>query len=284
MPSGRTLSLSFPPFTKAVKWLVLVNAGVFLFVIILRAVTPEIADLLYYGILPLKPQLVMHGWIWQIGTYAFLHAGIWHLFFNMLALWMFGAQLETDWGLKHFLEFYFFCVAGAAFTTILVSYSGIGGVSPTTPTVGASGGIYGILVAFGLLYGDREIMLFPIPFSIKAKYFVMGIAFIALVSAISAAAPGKGESIAYSAHLGGLLFGFLYIKFLPRKGLAFGASEQYFGFRNSYYRWKRRRAARKFEVYMRKHDRTVSFDEHGNYIPPDEVDKKNGGSKSGWVN
>jgi membrane associated rhomboid family serine protease len=284
MPSGRTLSLSFPPFTKAVKWLVLVNAGVYLFVVILRAITPEIADLLYYGILPLKPQLVMHGWIWQIGTYAFLHAGIWHLFFNMLALWMFGAQLETDWGLKHFLEFYFFCVAGAAFTTILVSYSGIGGVSPATPTVGASGGIYGILVAFGLLYGDREIMLFPIPFSIKAKYFVMGIAFIALVSAISAAAPGKGESIAYSAHLGGLLFGFLYIKFLPRKGLAFGASEQYFGFRNSYYRWKRRRAARKFEVYMRKHDRTVSFDEHGNYIPPDDNDKKNGGSKSGWVN
>jgi membrane associated rhomboid family serine protease len=284
MPSGRTLSLSFPPFTKAVKWLVLTNAGVYLFIVILKVVMPELADLLYYGILPLKPQLVLHGWIWQIGTYAFLHAGIWHLFFNMLALWMFGAQLETDWGFKHFLEFYFFCVAGAAITTILVSYSGVGGVSPATPTVGASGGIYGILMAFGLLYGDREIMLFPIPFSIKAKYFVMGIAFIALVSAISAAAPGRGESIAYSAHLGGLLFGFLYIKFLPRKGLAFGASEQYFGLRNSYYRWKRRRAARKFEVYMRKHDRTVSFDEHGNYIPPDDNDKKNGGSKSGWVN
>jgi membrane associated rhomboid family serine protease len=284
MPSGRTLSLSFPPFTKAVKWLVLTNAGVYLFIVILKVVMPEVADLLYYGILPLKPQLVMHGWIWQIGTYAFLHAGIWHLFFNMLALWMFGAQLETDWGFKHFLEFYCFCVAGAAITTILVSYSGIGGVSPATPTVGASGGIYGILMAFGLLYGEREIMLFPIPFSIKAKYFVAGIAFIALVSAISAAAPGRGESIAYSAHLGGLLFGFLYIKFLPGKGLAYGASEQYFGFRNSYYRWKRRRAARKFEVYMRKHDRTVSFDEHGNYIPPDDNEKKNGGSKSGWVN
>src|SRR3954453_19248566 len=284
MPQGRTLSLSFPPFTKAVKWLVLTNAGVYLLITILRVAMPEVGDLLYFGLLPLKPQMVMHGWIWQIGTYAFLHASIWHLFFNMLALWMFGAQLETDWGLKHFLEFYFFCVAGAAFTTILVSYSGIGGVSPTTPTVGASGGIYRILVAFGLLYGDREIMLFPIPFSIKAKYFVMGIAFIALVSAISAAAPGRGESIAYSAHLGGLLFGFLYIKFLPRKGLAFGASEQYFGLRNSYYRWKRRRAARKFEVYMRKHDRTVSFDEPGNYIPPDDNDKKNGGSKSGWVN
>jgi hypothetical protein len=89
--------------------------------------------------------------------------------------------------------------------------------------------------------------------------------------------------VANFAHLGGLLFGFLYIKFMPRRGLTFGASEQYFNLRNSYYRWKRRRAARKFEVYMSKHDRKVTFDEHGNYVPPDE-DKKNGGSKSGWVN
>src|SRR5438105_1146138 len=82
---------------------------------------------------------------------------------------------------------------------------------------------------------------------------------------------------------GGRLFGFLYIKLLPKKGLLFGASERYFSLRNSYYRWKRRRAARKFEVYMREHDRNVTFDEYGNYVPPDEK-KKNGGSKSGWVN
>ena len=92
------------------------------------------------------------------------------------------------------------------------------------------------------------------------------------------------HTFAYFAHLGGLLFGFIYVKFMPRKGIAYGASESYFGFRNSYYRWKRRRAARKFEVYMRKHNREVTFDEHGNYVPPDDADKKNGGSKSGWVN
>jgi hypothetical protein len=75
------------------------------------------------------------------------------------------------------------------------------------------------------------------------------------------------------------------VKFLPRRGVAFGASERYFSVRNSYYRWKRKRAARKFEVYMRKHDRDVHFDEHGNYIPPDDDPRKgNGGSKSGWVN
>jgi membrane associated rhomboid family serine protease len=230
--------------------------------------------------------LVAHGALWQLVTYSFVHAGLFHLLFNMLALWMFGAQFESDWGQKRFLEFYFFCVVGAALITVAVSYSHFGGVTPATTTVGASGGIYGILMAFAMLYGDREIMLFPLPFSIRAKYFVAAIAFVALIGAIGAAAPGRGEAVAYFAHLGGLLFGFLYLKFLPKRGLSFGASERYFSVRNSYYRWKRRRAARKFEVFMRKQNRTVSgtFDENGNYIPPDDLDKKNGGSKSGWVN
>jgi len=274
-----------PPFTKAVKWLVLINAGVYFLKILLDAVDGSLGRLIF-TVFGLVPSLVTHSFfIWQLGTYSFLHNGLFHLLFNMLALWMFGAQLETDWGFKHFIEFYMFCVVGAAITTVAVAYTGIGGVNPGTITVGASGGIYGVLMAFGLLYGDNEIMLFPIPISIKAKYFVAGLAFIALASAVSASGPGNGEAIAYSAHLGGLLFGFLYVKFVPRRGLAIGASEQYFGLRNSYYRWKRRRAARKFEVYMRKeHNQKVSFDEHGNYIPPEEHDKKNGGSKSGWVN
>ncbi len=285
MYRGRTLSLSFPPFTKAVKWLVLSNAAVYLLMELLKVVNPDLGDEVFI-ILALMPQMVMHGAIWQLVTYSFVHAGLFHVLFNMLALWMFGAQFEVDWGSKRFLEFYFFCVVGAALTTVAVSYSHLGGVTPRTITVGASGGIYGILMAFGMIYGDREIMLFPIPFSIRAKYFVAGIAFIALAGAISAAAPGHGEAVAYFAHLGGLLFGFLYLKLLPKRGLAYGASEQYFSVRNSYYRWKRRRAARKFEVFMRKQNRPLSgtFDEHGNYVPPDDVDKKNGGSKSGWVN
>jgi len=282
MYRGRTLTLSFPPFTKAVKWLILVNAGVFLFTTLLQAFAPSWAEVVGV-VLALMPQLVVHGWLWQLVTYSFLHVGIFHIVFNMLWLWMFGAQLETAWGRKKFLEFYFFCVVGAALTTIAISYTSLGGIRPTTSTVGASGAIFGILMAFGMIYGDQEIMLFPFPFSIRAKYFVAGIGFIELISAINAAAPGRGGAIAYFAHLGGLLFGFLYVKFVPRKGFAMGASERYFGLRNSYYRWKRRRAARKFEVYMRQHDCNVKFDEHGNYVP-DDPDKKNGGSKSGWVN
>jgi membrane associated rhomboid family serine protease len=276
---GRTISLSLPPFTRWVKRLILIYAGIYLLMALLEMAAPAVHYWvrIYFGLIPLQ---VMHGMIWQLITYSFLHFGLLHLLFNALALWMFGAQLETDWGSKRFIEFYFFCTVMAALTTVAVSYMHLPGVTPLTTTIGASGGIYGLLVAFGVLYGESEIMMFPLPFMIKAKYFIWGIVFLTLVGAIQ-----ETGGVANFAHLGGLLFGYLYLKFMPRKGLTVSASEKYFNVRNGYYRWRRRRAARKFEVYMRKHDRDVHFDEHGNYIPPDDdLRKGNGGSKSGWVN
>src|ERR1019366_8889823 len=171
MPRGRTFSLSFPPFTRAVKWLVLTNAAVFLLITLLQAFTRNFGDVAFY-VLSLVPQWVLHGAIWQLVTYSFVHVGLFHILFNMLALWMFGARLESDWGYRKFLEFYFFCVAGAALTTVAVSYTHLGGVVPATSTVGASGGVLGILMAFGLVYGNQEISFFPIPISIRAKYFI----------------------------------------------------------------------------------------------------------------
>lgn len=301
MNGGRTLTLSLPPFPKAVKWLVITNAGMLLLLTLLKVINIDpagnvgavlsslfpvpvratVGDVLEAA-LSLLPVLVLHGWIFQLVTYSFLHAGFWHLAGNMFGLWMFGSQFELEWGRRKFLEFYFFCVVGAALTTIAVSYTGWGGITPKTSTVGASGGVLGILMAYALIHGDNEIMLFPIPIQIRAKYFVAGLGLLTILGALGAGS-GRGESVAYIAHLGGLLFGFLYVKLVPRRGLMFGASERYFGLRNSYYRWRRRRAAKKFEVYMRDHDRKVTFDEHGNYVPPED-DKKNGGSKSGWVN
>ena len=276
------MTLSFPPFTRWVKRLIIICAGVFF----LQVVAGRFADQIERGMvvyLGLVPALVLHyGFIWQLVTYSFLHASVTHLLVNMLTLWMFGSQEEQDWGSSKFLEFYFFCVVGAALTTIAVAYTPLRGASPTVPTIGASGGIYGLLIAFGMLYGDREVFLFPFPFSIKAKYLVAIIIFVVVIATFQ---PSQG-GVANFAHLGGLLFGFLYIKFVPRRGLMFGASERYFNLRNSYYRWQRRRAAKKFEVYMRQHDQEVHFDEHGNYIPPeDDVRRKgNGGGRSGWVN
>jgi membrane associated rhomboid family serine protease len=279
MSRGRTLSLSFPPFTHWVKRIIIACVIVYFLQVLLRAMAPGLAAaLMDYG--ALIPDSVLHGAIWQLVSYSFLHGGVSHVLINMLMLWMFGAQEEMDWGPRKFLEYYLFCVVGAALVTIAVAYSPIPGVHPGTPTIGASGGVYGILVAFGMLYGDREIFMFPLPFMMKAKYMVMIMVGLVVLATFE---PSQG-GVANFAHLGGLLFGFLYIKFMPRRGLSFVASEQYFNLRNSYYRWKRRRAAKKFEVYMRQHDRTVTFDEHGNYIPPDAPDKKNGGSKSGWVN
>ncbi|MGH9500821.1 MAG: rhomboid family intramembrane serine protease [Terriglobales bacterium] len=279
MPSGRTFSLSFPPFTPWVKRIIIACVGIYFLQVLLGAFAPGLKGILeLYG--GLVPALVLHyGMVWQLFSYAFLHASVGHVLINMLILWMFGAQQEQDWGSRKFLEFYLFCVAGAALATIAVAYSPIPGVSPGTSTIGASGGVYGVLAAFGLLYGDREIFLFPFPFMMKAKYLVLIMVFLVVIATFQ---PSQG--VANFAHLGGLLCGFLYVKFVPRHGLTTGASESYFNLRNSYYRWKRRRAARKFEVYMSKHDRKVTFDEHGNYVPPDELDKKNGGSKSGWVN
>ncbi|MBZ5567455.1 MAG: rhomboid family intramembrane serine protease [Acidobacteriia bacterium] len=283
---GSALSLGFPPFTRAVKWLVITNASVYLLMLILGAVAPGLAGAIT-GLAALIPVAVAHGWIWQLVTYSFLHIGLFHVLFKRLTLWMFGSQLERDWGHRQFFEFYFYCAIAAALVTVGISYLGTApgfgflGIGPLTVTVGASGAIYGVMVAFAVLHGDQEFMLFPLPFMIKAKYLVGILLFISLAGAFQGMGPGRrGESVAYFAHLGGALLGWVYVRFLPRGGLRFGASERYFGIRNAYYRWKRRRAARRFEVYMRRHDRA---DEYGNYPPPD--DKSNGEARRPpWVN
>jgi len=279
MRRGGTISFSFPPFAGWVKRIVIACTAIFLVQLIIprlfRIDLQWITD--WFALIPVY---VMKGEIWQLVTYSLLHATFSHLFFNMLTLWFIGAYLEQDWGPRRFIECYLFCVIGAALVTIVVAYTHFLGMRPATETIGASGGIFGLLMAFGILYANQEMYLFPLPFSIKAKYLVG----IWIVIAIVAVFDPTQKGIANFAHLGGLLFGFLFVKFMPRRGVSYAASEQYFGLRNSYYRWKRRRAAKKFEVYMRQHDRKVTFDEHGNYIPPEDQDKRNGGSKSGWVN
>jgi membrane associated rhomboid family serine protease len=273
------MTLSLPPFTRGVSWLIGINTGVFLLVLLLEMFRIPLGVYLrdYFALTPI--QVVQHGWLWQLITYGVIHFEFWHWFGNMLGLWMFGSQVEQAWGSRRFIELFSLGVVGAALTTVALSYPHILG-NPLLPTIGASGGVFAILIAFGMLFGDNEIMMIPFPFTIKAKYFV-GI----LIVVTLAFAMGGGGNVAYVAHLGGLLFGYLYVRRGPKGAIAkVGVSERYYGLRNSYYRWRRRRAAKKFEVYMRQHDRDVHFDEHGNYIPEEERPKGNGGGKSGWVN
>ena len=274
------MMLSFPPFTRAVTWLLGINTGIFLLMALLGVARISVESFVnfYFGLVPAL--VVQHGWIWQIVTYSFIHFGFMHWFGNMLGLWMFGAAIEQAWGSRRFLELYFIGVIGAAVTTVAISYAHVLG-SPLQTTVGASGGVFAILMAFGMLFADNEIMMIPFPFLIKAKYFIA----ILIVATLALAMSGGGN-VAYVAHLGGLLFGYLYVKRGLKPAMVnVNFSERYYGIRNAYYRWKRRRAAKKFEVYMRQHDRDVHFDEHGNYIPPENEPRKgNGGGKSGWVN
>ena len=271
------ISMGFPPFPRVVKTLVILNAGIFLLTLLLAASVPSAGRwiLAYLG---LVPGMVAHGYLWQVVTYAFLHGGILHIGFNMLALWMFGSTLEIDWGRRRFLELYFFAAVGAALVTIGISFSGTLGLAPNTPTIGASGAIYGLLIAFGMGYGDRELMLFPLPIVIKAKYFVGAWIFVALALALQ----GSGSSV---AHLGGVFFGFLYVKLLLRRRISARASGSSLSLRDWYYRWKRRRAAKQFEVYMREHGGGTYVDPLAeDHDPRDKApQKKNGESREPWV-
>ena len=241
MSRGQTISFSFPPFAGWVRRIILTCTGIYLFQKVMENFAPDVVVLMREW-LALIPVAVMHGKVWQVVTYSLLHAGFSHVFFNMLTLWFIGAYLERDWGPRRFIECYTFCVVGAALITIAVSYTHFLGMNPRIGTVGASGGIFGLLMAFGILYADQEMYLFPLPFRIKAKYLVGIWVVVAIIAVFE---PSQG-GVAVFAHLGGLLFGYLWVKFMPSRGMSYVASERYFGVRNSYYRWKRRRAARKF--------------------------------------
>jgi membrane associated rhomboid family serine protease len=141
---------------------------------------------------------------WQLVSYGFLHGSLGHLFFNMLGLWMFGAELERIWGGKRYLHFYFASVLTAALTQLLV-----GLVAGGAPTVGASGGLFGLLLAFGMMFPNRIIMpLFP-PIPMKAKTFVMVFGGLELLFGVT----GTQSGVAHFAHLGGMLGGFLMMRY-----------------------------------------------------------------------
>jgi membrane associated rhomboid family serine protease len=154
----------------------------------------------YFGLIPLM--VWKKYFLWQLFTYIFLHGGFSHILFNLLALWMFGGELENYWGSKKFLFYFLFCGIGAGICTVVFTpYQFI-------PVIGASGAIYGILLAFAWLFPNRPILiyfLFPIP----AKYFVIIFGLIELLSSME----GTGGGVAHLTHLGGLVFGFLYLAY-----------------------------------------------------------------------
>jgi len=238
--------LGFPDFRGFTRSLVLWNLGSYFGLLILGVVARPLASEIG-AILALDPALVVHhGWIWQLLTYFIIHPGaaILGTAFELLSLWFLGSLLESGHGSRWLAELFFASVLGAGLAAVALFFA-----MPGSGVVlyGCFGGIFGMLIAIGVLYADTPFMMFPLPLTIKAKYLVAVYMLIALAMLFSA------QKVYAFSQLGGALFGFLYIKFAPRRGFAFAGSETAFGLRNRYYRWKRRRAAKKFEVYMRKH-------------------------------
>ena len=257
-------SLSFPSFRGVTRQLVLANVVVFFLLLILEFAAPRMALVLltYFS---LTPELLLHGFVWQLVTYSFLNAGVLHVAFNMLTLWFIGSFLETSKGSRWLLEIYFLCAVGGAVIGSALSFTHAFHSSPLSSTSSADGALFGLLAAFAVLFGDLEMYMFPLPVAIKAKYLVIVYMLIEVALLLSG-----GPPLAYFVILSGALIGFLFARRAPRRGLGMAFSEGLFGLRNSYYRWKRRRVARKFEVYMRKQNRDVRFDSEGRYIDPDE--------------
>ncbi len=151
--------------------------------------------------------------LWQLVTYSFLHASFAHLFFNMFALYMFGGDIERLFGARFYLAFYFVCVVSAALTHLVVT-SWLG--APPYPTVGASGAVYGLLLAFGMYFPHRRVMLLIPPIPMQARTFVLLFAVLELVLGVTGTAAG----VAHFAHLGGMLGGWLMIQY-RRRGFPF---------------------------------------------------------------
>lgn len=160
---------------------------------------------------PLFGEAAPHFELWQLISYAFLHGGIMHLLLNMYGLWLFGTRMEYVWGSKAFLLYYFVCVIGAGLVQLfVVSHSP--SLTGIYPTIGASGGVFGLLLAFGMTFpNERLVLLFP-PVVLRAKWFVLIYGVIELWAGVTGTAAG----VAHFAHLGGMLFGFLLLWYWRR--------------------------------------------------------------------
>ena len=230
-PSPYVSSYSFGPsrISTALKALIGANVAVFL----IQFFVPVVTDVL--GLRPIF--VVRYFWIWQLGTYMFLHGGVFHLVFNMLALWMFGTDLEHGWGTRFFLKFYAVTGIGAGVLTVVFS------LLPFAPAqqllranvIGASGAIYGVLLAYALYFPDRQIYMYFV-FPIPAKVFVAIIGGIAFLSSL-----GDSGGVASATHLGGLAVAYVFLKSARMHPFA--------EVKYRYLKWKINRVRKKFDVY-----------------------------------
>ncbi len=262
--------LAFPEFRGATRRLVLWNLAAY-FALALAGLAIAHPAIPFQDRFGFVPGAFLHGWYWQPITYSLVHPTMLGTLFELLSLWFLAGFLENFHTPGWVTSLYVVSVLGtaAAATAIYACAHPLGFSLSVISLYGCFGGIFGLLMAIGALYGDMQFMLFPLPISIKVRYMAAIYALVAFASLLF------GDQRIYAfAQLGGALAGLLYIRMSPRSGLSLGWSERWYALRNRYYRWKRRRAARKFEVYMRRQDRTIHIDGYGRPIDDDPDDKK----------
>ena len=261
------MPFSLPEFRGTARRLVLANLFAYFALLVFGMASSHAASSLASA-LSFIPSQFLHGYLWQPLTYSLVHLGMLGTLFELLSLWFLVSFLETSRGSSWVLSLYAAAVLGTAITAaVIYDLSGrLGHPIDQVPLYGCMGGIFGLLIAIGVLHGDTEFLLFFV-ISIKARYLAAIYALIAFASLF-----GQNRLYAF-AQLGGALAGLLFVHFAPRRGFGFLASEWMFGLRNNYYRWKRRRAGRKFQVYMRKQGRNVRLDSRGRPIEDDPNDR-----------
>jgi membrane associated rhomboid family serine protease len=269
--------IGLPPFRGAVRQIILASVAIYVVILLLVAFAPAIGHMvLALGVL--DPARIQQGWLWQFITYGFMYVDPLDFAFSLVGVYFLGWAVEDRIGPLAFHGLFFGSLFLSGLAGFLLSLTHV--VAQGT-ALGSGAATNGILMVFYLFNRGAPIMLFPIPIQIPVKWIVLFTAAIETAYLLL-----NHFALFYFVLLLGLGAGYVWYLLFAGRRVKTGLSERVYGLRNNYYRWKRRRAARKFEVYMRKHDRKVTFDEHGNYIPPDDLDpkKKNGGSKSGWVN
>jgi membrane associated rhomboid family serine protease len=277
MPRNTSFDLGLPPFRGAVRQIILASLAIYVVILLLMSFAQGTGRaVLDLGVL--DPAHIRQGWLWQFVTYAFMYVDPIDFVLSLLGVYFLGTAVEERIGAAAFYGLFFGSIALSAIAGFILSLSG---VVAQGSALGSGAAANAILMVFYLFNRGAPIMLFPIPIRIPVKWIVLFTAAIETAYLLL-----SHFALFYFILLLGLGAGYVwYVLFLGRR-TSLGFTERIYAIRNEYYRWKRRRAARKFEVYMRRHNRTVEFDEHGNYIPPQDTgaDKKNGGSKSGWVN
>ena len=278
MPRSGPTTLALPPFSGATRKLILINLAVFFGDAILGLVLPARIYVPLVSHLVLSPHDVVRGQVWQLGTYAVLPLGLVGSLFALLTIWFVGSMLEEVRGARWLYELYWTSAVGGALLAVAIAYTRLFGMQPDfAKGIGPYAAIYGLFIPLALLLGDEEFLLLFI-IRVKVKYLVSIYILVNLATVLK-------EDNAFGAllRLSGALCGYLFLKFVPRRGLAHAATERYYALRNEFYRNKRRRAARKFEVYMKAQNREVHFDQDGRYVDPDKSPARDPNDKR-WMN